>query len=160
MAVNSPEATVYLDSLTLSGDLYRSDFPNKAGWNNGVYQVYGGAVLRKVLSGGVDGIRAAAARRDEPGGKVHDPRAPVGAAVTFSGWVDSDSAEPVVVRMNGLAETDWTQTSVAAVGGARFSLAKTLTDLDAAGLDLNVILNDPAAVLYLDDVTLVMTQDK
>ena len=84
---------------------------------------------------------------------------PVGAAVTFSGWVNSDSAEPVLVRMNGLAETDWTQTSVAAVGGARFSLTKTLTDLDAAGLDLNVILGDAAAVLYLDDVKLVLTQD-
>ena len=85
---------------------------------------------------------------------------PVGAAVTFSGWVSSDSAEPVVVRMNGLLETDWTETSVAAGDGARFGLTKTLTDLDAAGLDLNVFLRDPAAVLFLDDVKLELAQDQ
>jgi hypothetical protein len=161
VAVNSPAATVYLDSLTLSGDLDRSDFPNKAGWDNGVYKVYGGAVLRKVLSGGVDGSSALRLL----GGKSQAGRftihgLPVGAAVAFSGWVNSESAEPVVVRMNGLFKTDWTQASVAAGGGARFSLTKRLTDLDAGGLDLNVILSDPAAVLFLDDVKLELALDQ
>ena len=159
MAVNSPEATVYLDSLTLSGDLYRSDFRNKAGWDNGVFQVYGGAVLRKVVSGGVDGGSALRIiDGTSQAGRFTIYGVPVGAEVTFSGRVSSASAEPVVVRMHGLSKTDWTQTSVAAGGGARFSLTKTLTDLDAAGLDLDVILRDPEATLLLDDVLVSLAE--
>ena len=125
VAVNSPEATVYLDSLTLSGDLYRSDFRNKAGWDNGVFQVYGGAVLRKVVSGGLDGGSALRIiDGTSQAGRFTIYGVPVGTEVTFSGWVDSASAEPVVIRMHGLSKTDWTQTSVAAGGGARFSLTK------------------------------------
>jgi cytoskeletal protein RodZ len=159
VTVDDPAATVYVDSLSVSEDVYRSDFSSKAGWDNRVYNVYGGSALTTDASGGVDG---SAALRISGGtnrvGRFTIYGLPVGIAVTLTGWVSADSAAPAVVRMNGLYKTDWRQTQVAAAGGGRFSLSKTITELDAAGLDLNVILPDPAADLLLDDVRVSLSE--
>lgn len=143
-----------------------SDPSDILGWDNNVFYAFGGSAITitsdffrsgptamKIYGGWFSGARFT----------VRDLE--VGETVVFRGWVTSRKTggipgiKPIILRLNGENQTNWTQEEVLPGQDWKyFATSKIVSPLDVLGLDINVFNLDGTEEIYLDDVEIQVTK--